>query len=207
MTDWAHVADTVVAGLKATSAAEAVSVLLGLAYAVLAIKRSRWCWVTGGVSSAILIYLALDKRLPMQAALQVYYVLVSAYGWWHWSREKESRGTLAVTTWPLRLHVAACLAVVAVSALTARWLATYTQAAWPFLDSLTTWGSLYATWLVARIKLENWLYWLVIDALLGFLFGIQGLYFVALLSIVYLGFSTAGFIKWLKVYRTPAPAS
>jgi nicotinamide mononucleotide transporter len=207
MTDWGHPIDTVLGGLAATSPLEAVSVALGLAYSVLAIKRSRWCWVTGGLSSAILIYLSVVARLPMQAALQVYYVVISVYGWWHWTREEESHGTLAVTVWPLRFHLAACVAVLLVSAMTAKWLATQTQAAWPLLDSLTTWGSLYATWLTARVKLENWLYWLVIDSILAVLFGAQGLYFVALLSVVYLGFSAVGFVRWLKTYRTPVPAS
>ena len=113
---------------------------------------------------------------------------------------------LAVSTWPIRWHLAACAGVILMSAATARWL-SHTQAAWPFLDSLTTWGSLYATWLQARVKLENWLYWICIDSVLGFLFGTQGLYFVALLSVVYLGFSAVGFIRWLKTYRTPLPAS
>lgn len=207
MNDWGHVIDAAWSGLVATSPAEAVSVALGLAYAVLAIRRSRWCWVTGGLSSAIMIYLSLHARLPMQAALQVYYVVISAYGWWYWTREEEAQGTLVVSTWPLHLHVLACAATVLISALTARWLASQTQAAWPFLDSLTTWGSLYATWLQARVKLENWLYWLFIDSILAFLFGTQGLYLFALLSVVYLGVSAVGFLRWLKTYRTPLLAS
>jgi nicotinamide mononucleotide transporter len=207
MTDSDHVIDTLWSGLLATSPLEALSVVLGLAYAMLAIRRSRWCWVSGGLSSAIMIYLSLHARLPMQAALQVYYVVISVYGWWHWTREEEAQGTLVVTTWPIGRHLAACAAVVLVSAITARWLATETHAAWPLLDSLTTWGSLYATWLEARVKLENWLYWIFIDSLLSFLFGTQGLYFVALLSVVYLGFSAVGFMRWLKTYRTPLPAS
>jgi len=206
MSDLGRAFDAIWSGLVATSPAEAVSVALGLAYAVLAIRKSRWCWVAGGVSSAIMIYLSLVARLPMQAALQVYYVVISVYGWWHWTREEEAQGMLAVSTWPIRWHLAACAAVVLMSALTARWL-SQSQAAWPFLDSLTTWGSLYATWLQARVKLENWLYWICIDSVLGFLFGTQGLYFVALLSVVYLGFSAVGFIRWLKTYRTPLPAS
>jgi len=206
MSDFGPAFDAIWSGLMATSPAEAVSVALGLAYAVLAIRKSRWCWVAGGVSSAIMIYLSLVARLPMQAALQVYYVVISVYGWWHWTREEELQGMLAVTTWPIRWHLAACAGVVLMSALTARWL-SQSQAAWPFLDSLTTWGSLYATWLQARVKPENWLYWICIDSVLGFLFGTQGLYFVALLSVVYLGFSAVGFIRWLKTYRTPLPAS
>jgi nicotinamide mononucleotide transporter len=207
MIDWGNTAAAVWSGLLATSPLEAAAVVLGLAYAVFAIRKSRWCWVTGGLSSAILIYLALRARLPMQAALQVYYVVISVYGWWYWTREEETQGTLAVTTWPPRLHLLACAATVVISALTARWLASQTQAAWPFLDSLTTWGSLYATWLQARVKLENWLYWIFIDSVLGFLFGNQGLYFVALLSVVYLGVSAVGFMRWLKSYRTPIRAS
>ncbi len=207
MSEWGHAIDALWSGLVATSPLEAASVVLGLAYAVLAIRKSRWCWVTGGLSSAIMIYLSLDRRLPMQAALQVYYVVISAYGWWHWTREEESQGALIVGTWPVRRHLAACAATVLISALTARWLESHTQAAWPFLDSLTTWGSLYATWLQARVKLENWLYWIVIDSVLSFLFGAQGLFFVAALSVVYLGFSGVGFIRWLKNYRTPLPAT
>jgi len=206
MSDPGRALDAIWTGLAATSPAEAVSVVLGLAYSVLAIRRSRWCWVSGGLSSAIMIYLSLTARLPMQAALQVYYVVISGYGWWYWTREEEAQGTLLVGTWPVRKHLAACAAVVLISALTARWLA-HTQAAWPFLDSLTTWGSLFATWLQARVKLENWLYWICIDSVLGFLFGAQGLYFVALLSVLYLGFSAVGFIRWLRTYRTPVPAS
>ena len=57
--------------------------------------------------------------------------------------------------------------------LSARWLAAETDAAWPLLDSLTTWFSLLATWLAARAKLENWLYWIVIDGVLVFLFYVQ----------------------------------
>jgi nicotinamide mononucleotide transporter len=207
MSDWARAVDAVWSGLAATSPLEAASVALGLAYAVLAVRRSRWCWITGGLSSAIMIYLSVHARLPMQAALQVYYVVISAYGWWHWTREEQAQGTLVVSTLPLRQQLVACVAVGIISALTARWLATHTQAAWPFLDSLTTWGSLYATWLQARVKLENWLYWIFIDSALGFLFGTQGLYFVALLSGVYLGVSAVGFMRWLKTYRTPVPAS
>lgn len=207
MTGWGQAIDALRNGLAATSPLEAASVVLGLAYAALAIRKSRWCWVTGGLSSAIMIYLSLHARLPMQAALQVYYVVISVYGWWYWTREQQTQGALIVGTWPLRRHLAACAMTVLVSALTARWLASQTQAAWPFLDSLTTWGSLYATWLQARVKLENWLYWICIDSVLSFLFGSQGLFFVALLSVLYLGFSAVGFTRWLKTYRTPVPAS
>jgi nicotinamide mononucleotide transporter len=206
VTEVRQLLDTLAAGLAANSPAEALSVLLNLLYSLFAVRRSRWCWVAGGVGSAIAIYLSLDARLPMQAALQVYYVIVSAYGYWHWSRG-HGEATRSVTVWPLWNHAMACIVTVGVSVVTARWLAAETGAAWPLLDSLTTWGSLLATWLTARVKLENWIYWLVIDGTLAFLFAAQGLYLYALLSVVYLGVSAVGFVKWLKTYRNPLPAS
>lgn len=197
----------VIAGLKATSAAEAVTVVLGLVYLLMIVWRIRWGWVAGGISSAILGYLAIRAQLPMQAALQVYYIGMSVYGFWHWTQE-ERADAIKVSTWPLQFHVAACAGILALSFVSAKYLAGQTQAAWPFLDSLTTWGSLFTTWLVARAKLENWLYWLVVDSLIAYLFAKQGLYFVSLLSVVYLGIVIGGYFKWLRLYRTAAtPAS
>jgi nicotinamide mononucleotide transporter len=71
------VIDSFTEGLRATSAAEAIAVVLGLAYSVLAVRRNRLCWVAGGTSSALLMYLFAQKQLPMQSALQSYYVAMS----------------------------------------------------------------------------------------------------------------------------------
>ncbi len=206
MTELSHVIDGLVAGIAGISAFEAVSVVLALVSSVQEVKRSRWCWVTGGLASAIAIYLYARARLPMQASLNVYYVVISAYGFWHWSKDR-GEVTRCVSVWPLWKNLVASLVTVVVSALTARWLAMETQAAWPFLDSLTTWGSLLATWLMARVKLESWMYWIAIDATLAFLSAAQGLYLFALLSIVYLGVSAVGFAGWLRTYRHPLPVT
>lgn len=198
--------ESFVAGLRGTSALEAISVSTGLAYALLAVKRSRWCWVAGAISSSILAYLAARGRLPMQATLQVYYVAMSFYGFWRWSGQ-EGKAARAVTTWPLRAHFTAWLFILGLSALSSRWLAAETQAAWPFLDSLTTWASLLATWLVARTKLENWLYWIAADSILVFLLIKQEMVFVAALFAAYLVISLIGFVTWSRNYRQHAPVS
>ena len=184
-------------GLQATTWPEAIAVLLGLAYVLLALKQNRWCWVAGGASSLILAWLSARSRLPMQALLQLWYVGMAVYGWRRWSQPQASR----IGTWPLRLHAVGVAASLAVSVLVARWLASETQAAWPYLDSATTVLSLLATWLVARMKLENWLYWLAIDAVLVFLFAAQGLVFTATLFALYLVLAAAGYVSWNAKYR------
>ena len=109
---------------------------------------------------------------------------------------------------PLRevaCHRAAAGAGVAASLLLAvviaRFLAAETQAAWPQLDASTMVLSLFATWLTAGGKLENWLYWIVVDAVQAWLYAAQGLVFTAFLFLVYLVIAFVGFIEWSKTYR------
>ena len=80
---------------------------------------------------------------------------------------------MPVGLWPLSWHLVAALVRHGAVVLQRALLAAETSAAWPLLDSLTTWFSLLATWLAARAKLENWLYWIVIDGVLVFLFYVQ----------------------------------
>lgn len=192
--------DSLLRGLAITSVPEALAVLLGVAYVLLILKRQRLGWIAGGLSSAIYVYLAARAHLPMQSTLQGYYVAMAFYGWFSWTRAQQLEGG-RITRWPLRYHLAAMVAIVLLSLLTARWLALETHAAWPHLDSLTTWTSLLATWMVARIKLENWLYWMAADLVTAFLFAAQGYPASAGLFVTYLIIATFGFRAWLRQYR------
>jgi len=194
-------------GLRATSAAEFVSVLAGLVYGVLAVRQNRLCWVFGGLSSAILAWLAARSQLPMQALLQAAYVLMSFYGFWHWSRRPEGETSMPIGWWPPRVHLAIAAAIALATWLLAPWIATATQAAWPRLDTATMFASLLATWMVARVRIENWLYWIVIDSVSMFLYGAQGLMFVALLYLAYLVIAVFGWFEWrarLRLQGVPA---
>ncbi len=195
----------IIAALQAMSMAEVIAVILGVVYLVLAVKRSRWCWVAGGISSAIVIWLSAHKQLPMQAGLNVYYVIVSIYGYWRWTDAELPRP--AVSLLPLRWHVAGTVGVVVISILTAQYLVRETRAAWPYLDSLTTWGSLFTTWLVARVKLENWAYWFVIDAVEAFLFFEQKLYLLGLMTAVTLIVIIVGHRSWWRIWREQGAAA
>jgi nicotinamide mononucleotide transporter len=184
-------------------AIEIIATVAGLGYAVLAARRNRMCWVAGAVSAACAALLAGMRGLPMQSGLQVFYVIMSVYGWLSWTRS-SARGELPVGTWPLAWHVGAAAILVLLSLLSARVLANETLAAWPLLDSLTTWFSLLATWLAARARLENWLYWVVIDAVLVFLFYKQQLPWLALLSLLYIVIAAGGFVAWRRRFVAQA---
>lgn len=184
---------------RETSLAELLAVLLGVSYALLIMRRNRLGWIAGAGSSLIYVVLAARAGLPMQSVLQGYYVLMSAYGWYTWTRAAgEERG---IQRWPWRWHLWALLAIAGLSLLSAQWLARETHAAWPYLDSLTTWISLLATWMVARMTLENWLYWIAADAMSLFLYATQGYRFTALLFLVYTVIAVIGLRAWQQKFR------
>ncbi|MCC6170916.1 MAG: nicotinamide mononucleotide transporter [Gammaproteobacteria bacterium] len=191
-------------GLRASSPAELLAVLAGLVYGVLAVRQDRRCWLFGGLSSAILATLAARARLPMQALLQLVYVAMSVYGFRHWGRGVRAASaamTMPIGVWPLRVHLAIGLGVAAGTWLLAPAVAAWSAAAWPRLDTATMLASLFATWMVARLRLENWLYWIVIDAVSLYLYAAQGLAFVALLYLVYLLIAVFGWFEWRARWR------
>lgn len=185
------------AGLLATSPLEALAVLSSLVYVVLAVPRSRWCWVAGGFGSLIYVWLFARARLPMQSLLQVWYVGVAVFGFLSWSRD----GTMRISLFSWRGHVAGIAASLLLAAAIARFLAAETQAAWPLLDASTMLLSLFATWLTARGALESWLYWIVVDAIQAWLYAAQGLVFTAFLFLAYVVIASVGFSAWSKTFR------
>jgi nicotinamide mononucleotide transporter len=181
----------------------ALALVTGVAYAVLAARRNRLCWIAGGVCSACAAVLAALSRLPMQAILQVIYVGMALYGWWSWVRSTRD-GELNVGTWPVSRHLLAGIALAAVSLGNAYWLRQGELSAWPLLDSLSLWFSLFATWLAARARLENWLYWIVLNALGVFLFHEQGSWGMAVLSALLVFIAVAGFVAWRRRLQAQA---
>lgn len=196
--DWAVLR----ADLAASSHVEWIATILGIAYVLLILRRKRLGWIAGGLSSGILTVLAWRSRLPMQALLQLSYVLLAGYGWWRWS---ETGGTpRPVGTWPLSRHIAVIAACVAASLLLAPLLRGSGASDWPFTDSLIAFFGLFASWLTAQMKLENWLYWIAIDLVSLYLYTVQGHPAIAIMFLVYFVLSVTGFFSWWQQYRISA---
>jgi nicotinamide mononucleotide transporter len=184
--------------VRRTPAAEWLAVALGVVYIILIMRRQRWGWVAGGASSLILTVLAARAHLPMQALLQLSYVAAAVYGWMKWAPDAAAQ---RVGVWHWRGHLLVCAASMIVSLLLARLLMQEGYSAWPFLDSLVACLGLFATWLVARVYLENWLYWILIDAMSLYLFIAQGLVVTAVLFVIYLLIASFGLASWWRSWR------
>lgn len=193
-----------VEGVRATPPAEWLAVATGLLYVVFIIRRQRIGWAFGGISSAILMVLAAQARLPMNALLQASYVIAAVYGWWTWSRASKDA---PISFWTLRGHALSMLACVLASLLLAQWLARDGASAFPFVDSMVACAGLVATWMVARVFIENWLYWIAVDAVSIYLYFSQGLVVASLLYVLFLLIATVGFFNWLAKYRRQTGAA
>ena len=176
------------------AAAELAAVAFGVAYILLAIREQRACWIAGGIGTAIYAVVFLDAGLPMQAALQLVYVAMSAYGWHAWRRRPGEAGP--VRSWPWSRHLAAAAAIGIATAVSAPLAARYALATAPVADSLGTWASLFATWLLARRIIDTWAWWVVIDSGLAALFAHQGLWMTAALYFAYAILAVGGWRSW-----------
>lgn len=195
--------------LATFSLTEITAVVLAIAYLLLAIRQNIWCWLCAGVSTAIYVYLFIDAKLYMESVLNGFYFAMAVYGWYAWRAGTEHSPDLPVSVWPLRRHVMALLAIAMLAACSGYLLREFTSAALPFVDSLTTFAAIWATFLVTRKVLENWWYWLAIDAASVLIYWSRDLQLTSLLFILYLVMIPFGWISWRRSLddRHAAPAA
>ena len=180
---------------------EMAAVIAAILYLLLAIRENIWCWLFAGISTAIYVYLFVTAQLYMESALNVFYFVMAVYGFAVWYRGHTPEHELPVTKWRLSTHAIAIAAILLLSLCSGYLLDTRTDAAFPYIDSLTTWSAIWATFLIARKVLENWWYWLVIDVASIFIYWSRDLQLTALLFVVYVIMIPFGLISWTRSWR------
>lgn len=137
----------------------------------------------------------------MESLLNVFYFGMAIYGWLVWSRGRGNSRELPVAVWPVRIHVTALAIIAMLVAGVGTWLRQYTDAAFPYVDSATTFAAIWATFLVARKVLENWWYWLVIDLVSIFIYWSRDLELTAALFVIYVIMIPFGIVRWTQSWR------
>ncbi len=189
------------AQIQALSPLELFAVLLAIAYLLLAIRQNIWCWFCAAISTAIFVYLFLQSKLYMESFLNIFYFAMAIYGWYIWYFGKVGNVELPVSVWSRSIHALALLVIAAISLTSGYLLDRFTDAAFPYIDSMTTWSAIWATFLVARKVLENWWYWLVIDAVSVFIYWARDLPLTSLLFVIYVVLVPIGLLSWTRSYR------
>lgn len=184
---------------------ELTAVVLAIAYLVLAIRESLWCWPCAFLSTAIYVYLYYDVALFSESILNVYYMAMAVYGWFQWRTGRGDSGRL-IRRWTVARHAVLILVVGALVPVWGYVMKSQFNAAYPYLDAFTTLFAVTTTFLVARKVLENWLYWIVIDAVAIYLNYMKGLELTAALFALYVVLAMVGLWQWLREYRSYDPA-
>jgi nicotinamide mononucleotide transporter len=177
-----------------------------LAYVVLAIRESPWCWPFGIANAAAFLAVFAEARIYGAAALQGVYVLVSLYGWHAWLHGGQDHGRLRVSRTPARWLAGLAVAGGAGSVALGLFLRHRTDAALPFSDGATTAFSLAAQWMASRKWLENWLVWIAVDAAYVAMYVSQRLFATAGLYAAFLVLAFLGFREWRRSMAAGAAA-
>ena len=189
---------TILEQAKAQSWLEVVAVVTAVLYLLFAIRQQIICWLFAAISTAIYIWLFVAAKLYMESVLNVFYLVMAGYGWYIWSSGKTNGHDRPVVVWQRSTHAVAIVAIVVASTVNGYLLNAYTDAAFPYIDSLTTWSAIWATFLVARKVLENWWYWLVIDIASVLIYWSRDLQLTSVLFGIYVIMIPIGLISWTK---------
>jgi len=183
--------------------AEMAAVIFGLIYVVLAAKENVWCWFWGILSCSFWAWATFNLYdLWIDAGLQVFYVGGSFFGVWQWLfGNNNSSKPLNISTLKPHNHVIIIIGGLIISFAVGKFFATYTPAASTYLDAFTTVFSIIATFMVVRKILENWIYWIVVDAVYVYIYFTRDSVLFTGLMVIYTLIAIYGWIEWRKNYR------
>lgn len=181
---------------------EAIAMGLSIAYLLLAIKQSLWCWVAAFFSTLIYSIIFFDVSLLMDSALNVYYLVMALYGWYSWKygnklKEKE----LKVSSLGLKKNILIIIVLSIISTILGFIMANYTKADFAYIDSFTTVFAIFSTYMLAKKILENWIYWIVIDAISIYIYIQKELNLTAILFAIYTALAFVAYLNWKKEYE------
>ena len=183
---------------------ELAAAVVTLACVWLTIRQNLWCWPTGIVGAAIYAYVFFEARLLSDSALQVIFIGLQVYGWYHWLYGGgEGRNSLPVTDLAPK-EAALWVVVVALGTAAVGLLTTRLGAALPYWDAFTTVLSLVAQYLMARKIVQAFLMWMTVDTVAIGVYAVKELHVTAGLYAVFLCLATLGFLRWRRARRTQA---
>ena len=180
---------------------ETLAVLFSVIYVVLAAKQNIWCWAAAAISVIFYIFICYTAKLYPETGLQVFYLFMAFYGYYHWNKKEQS---LQISEWSINKHLCILIVGSVLTFLMGLYFAIYTNAQMPIVDSFTTIFSLFATYMVAKKILGNWLYWIVIDTVSVYLYFSRDLHLTSLLFMGYTIIAIFGYFNWLKQTKVDA---
>ncbi|CAM1359790.1 Nicotinamide mononucleotide transporter [Tenacibaculum litopenaei] len=181
-------------------ALEFIAVIFGGLSVWFSKKNNIWVFPTGMLSTAIFVYLLLKWELLGDMMINAYYFIMSVYGWYVWTQKVNgaevtpiSRTTNKEKRISVLIFIATLLFVFAVYQTFDKWN-SWTA----YVDTVTTAVFFVGMWLMARRKIENWIYWILGDLISIPLYFYKGFTFTSIQYLVFTFIAIFGYISWKK---------
>ncbi len=172
-------------------------------------KNNVLVFPTGMICTAIFVYLLLKWGLLGDMMINAYYFIMSVYGWYIWTKTVDGTVVTPITTTSKKEHFISVAIFIAA--------ALFTYAVYISFDKITHWTSyidmittgifFVGMWLMAKRKIENWIYWIIGDIITVPLYFYKGLTFSSILYFALTIIAVFGYLEWKKsLDKSPAVA-
>ncbi|MEL0652027.1 nicotinamide riboside transporter PnuC [Algibacter sp. TI.3.09] len=155
---------------------------------------------TGMISTVIFVYLLYKWELLGDMMINAYYFIMSVYGWYIWTRKVDESDVTPISKTTFnekKLSLAIFLATLVFVYLVYHAFGKWTS--WvAYVDTLTTGIFFVGMWLMAKRKVENWLFWIVGDIISVPLYFYKGFTFTSLQYFVFTIIAVYGYLAWKK---------
>ena len=180
---------------------ELLGVFFGLCSVWYAKKDNILVFPTGLISTSIYAYLLWQWSLLGDSMINVYYFIMSIYGWYYWTRKKDDVDEFPISLMTKKESVmAVSLFIMTVVFVVLVYLYFNKFTSWySYLDTILTGLFFVGMWLMAKRKIENWIFWIVGDLLSIPLYFAKGYTFTSLQYIVFTIIAIYGYLEWKKI--------
>ena len=179
---------------------EIVAVVFGLLSVWCSKNNNILVFPTGMISTAIFIYLLYKWVLLGDMMINAYYFLMSIYGWFIWTRKENNTVTPISRVTNNEKKIAT---IIFLSSLVFVYLIYVYFDKWgtvtSYIDNITTAIFFVGMWLMAKRKIENWIFWIIADIISIPLYFYKGLTFTSLQYLIFTFIAIAGYYSWKKI--------
>ena len=181
---------------------EIVAVIFGLLSVWYAKKEKILVYPTGIVNVLIYVYICYFAGLYADMGINAFFFVMSVYGWYNWSRKIDISHHVPISKATRVQLLISFVSFFVFFLLLWYVLVRFTDSVVPVWDSFTTSIFIVSMWLMALKKIENWLGWIIGDALVIPLFAYKGLVFTSFQYIIFLALAISGYMEWHKKLKS-----
>ena len=180
---------------------ELFAVIMNITSVVYAKRNNILVYPTGLIGTGIFVYILLNFSLLGDTIINAYFFSMSIYGWYFWSRKKDEVFINQVST--INRNEIKYLFILAISSLIFIYFVYDYFDKWnnwtAYVDNITTAIFFVAMWLMARRKIESWIFWIIGDLITVPLYFYKGLTISSIQYIIFLILAVLGYISWKKI--------